>query len=64
MKIVLNDDEIRGALAEAIAKKLDYAISGIDPAECWFEVKAGVIDEDSIDDIHDVQFCYDTKSED
>jgi len=60
MKIVLNNDEIRDALAEAIAKKLDYVISGIDPAECWFEVEANDIKDGQIQGIEDVQCYYDT----
>ena len=62
MKITLNDDEIRQALSEAMAKKINYCIPEIPPEECWFEVKAGVIEGDEVDDIHDVQFCYKTDS--
>lgn len=62
MKLSLNDDEIREALAEALAKKVDYSVGEIDPTECWFEVKAGVINGDEVEDIHDVEFCYKTSA--
>jgi len=58
MELRLSDDEIREALAEALSKKIDHAITDIDPDECWFEVKAGEIDGDEVNDIHDVKFCY------
>ena len=58
MEVRLSDDEIRGALAEALSKKLDHALGDIDPDDCWFEVKAGEIKWDEVDDIHDVQFCF------
>lgn len=57
MELKLSDNEIREALAEALAKKIDYAITRIDPEECWFEAEAGSVDGD-IDDIHNVKFCY------
>jgi hypothetical protein len=62
MKLCLNDDEIREALAEALGKKVNYAFGEIDPEKCWFEVKAGVIDGNEVTDIHDVEFCYDTSA--
>jgi len=61
MEIRLNDNEIREALSEALAKKIDYAVQP-DPEECWFNVKAGVIDGDEVGDIHEVEFCYKTDS--
>ena len=57
MKVILNDSEIRMALAQAIEKKLDYVVTDINPDDCWFEVKAGEIEGGEISDIHDVQFC-------
>lgn len=60
MRITLNDKEIRIALAQAIEKKLDHAITDINHEECWFEAKAGEIEGSEIGDIHDVEFCYDT----
>lgn len=57
MELKLNDSEIRIALAEALAKKIEYSIPDIDPEECWFEAEAGSVDCD-IDDIHNVKFCY------
>jgi hypothetical protein len=59
MQISLNDEEIRDALAEALSKKVDYSIQA-NPEECWFKVKAGIIDGDKVEDIHSVQFCYRT----
>jgi hypothetical protein len=59
MEIRLNDNEIREALAEALAKKIEYTIQP-DPEECWFKVKAGVINGDEVEDIHEVKFCYRT----
>ena len=56
MEIKLNDNEIRKALAEALANKIDYSISEINPENCWFEAQAGSVDGE-IDDIHDVKFC-------
>lgn len=58
MKIYLNDGEIRAALAESMAKKLNHIITP-DPDECWFEAEADTIDGGSVEDIHNVQFCYD-----
>lgn len=60
MEVRLNDDEIRAALSEAISKKLDHSLGEIDKDDCWFEVKAGVINGEEVDDIHDVEFCYKT----
>lgn len=59
MEIRLNDDEIREALTEALNRKVDYAVTA-KAEECWFEVKAGVINGEDVDDIHDVQFCFKT----
>jgi hypothetical protein len=61
MEIKLNDDEIREVLAEAIAKKLSYAIVDINPQSCWFEAEAGTIEGADISDIHEVKFCYQTQ---
>jgi hypothetical protein len=60
MKITLNDTEIRIALAQAIEKKLDHAVTEINHEECWFEARAGQIEGDEISDIHEVEFIYDT----
>ena len=62
MIIKLEDNEARAALAEAVEKKLSHTIA-VDPEECWWEVEAGIIEEDGgidINDIHDVRFCYNT----
>jgi hypothetical protein len=59
MQVRLNDAEIRQALAEAMAKKVDFGFE-INPEDCWFAVKAGEINGDEVDDIHDVEFCYKT----
>jgi hypothetical protein len=59
MQISLNDTEIREALAEALNKKVEYSIQA-EPEECWFEVEAGIITGDKVEDIHSVQFCYRT----
>ena len=63
MKITLNDTEIRIALAQAIEKKLDHIVTDINHEECWFEAKAGEIEDGEIGDIHDVEFTYDTEQE-
>lgn len=59
MQYILNDEEIRVALAEAIEKKSDF-IENVNPENCWFECKAGEIEGSSVGDIHDVRFIYDT----
>lgn len=56
MEIKLNEIEIREALAEVLANKIDYSITQINPENCWFEAQAGNVDGE-IDDIHDVKFC-------
>jgi len=61
MRIILNDDEIREALAKALAEKVFFNFA-IDPDNCWFEGKAGLIEGDEIEDINDVEFCFDTTS--
>ncbi len=61
MIIKLTDDEIRVALAEFLAKKLDYSVEVVEQS-CWFECKAGVIEDGKIEDIHDVKFCFDTQN--
>ena len=60
MELRLNDDEIREALAKALAEKVDYSVEP-NPEECWFNVKAGVIENGEVDDIHEVEFCYKTE---
>jgi hypothetical protein len=62
MKLCLDDDEIRQALAKVLEEKVYYSVGEIDPEKCWFEVKAGVIDGNEVTDIHDVEFCYDTSA--
>jgi hypothetical protein len=61
MEIRLDENEIREALAEALAKKIEYTVQPV-PEDCWFNVKAGIIDGDEVDDIHEVEFCYKTDS--
>jgi len=56
MELKLNDAEIRKALAEALAQKIDYSITDIAPEDCWFEAESGSVEGD-IDDIHNVKFC-------
>ena len=58
MQVRLNDDEIRRALADALAAKLNNSLGVIMPEDCWFEAKAGEIKGDEVGDIHDVEFCY------
>jgi len=58
MQITLDDDEIRAALAKEIENKLDGVVCDIDPEGCWFEVSAGSVEGDKVDDIHDVKFCF------
>ena len=53
-----NLSHIELSMLSQLNEKLDHAIDP-EPEECWFEVKAGVIDGDKLDDIHLVQFCYD-----
>ena len=59
MEIRLNEFEIREALAKALEEKINYTFQP-DPESCWFNVKAGQINGDELDDIHDVEFCYNT----
>ena len=60
MELKLNDNEIRLALADALANKVNYAIPDINPEDCWFEVDAGNVDC-NVEDIHNVKFCYKTE---
>lgn len=60
MEIILNDSEIRTALARAIEEKLDDAVTVTNPSDCWFEAKAGLIEGGEISDIHAVRFVFDT----
>ncbi|MEM7209546.1 MAG: hypothetical protein AAF434_17135 [Pseudomonadota bacterium] len=57
MEIKLNDDEIRVFLAGELERQFDFKFT-IGPEECWFEVKAGEITDEEVDDIYDVKFCY------
>lgn len=62
MEIKLSDKEIREALVEHMAKKLDYAVDDIHPDNCWFEVKADRLEGEDAEDISEVKFCFDTES--
>lgn len=66
MQITLNDSEIRAALAEAMAKKLDHQFE-INAENCWFEARAGEVNEEvveavDISDVHAVRFTFDTET--
>ena len=58
MQVRLNDDEIRIALAEALDSKINNSLGEIMPEDCWFQVKVGIIEGDEVDDISEVEFCY------
>ena len=62
MEIRLNESEIRQALSEAIASRMDYTVDP-KPEECWFSIKNLNMSEDNA---YDVEFCYsiDSDSED
>jgi len=60
MKVILNENEIRSILAEALCKKLDYAPPFVDinPDCCWFDTSS--INEPSDGQFRSVEFCYET----
>lgn len=54
MKIELSPDEVKEALADAVAEKVSHIYGEINPDECWFNVVAG--DGFPVDEIDSVSF--------
>lgn len=56
MRIGLTEAEIREALAEALAKKIDFKYQP-EPAECWFKCEGDPGECDgSVEDVRNVEF--------
>ncbi len=57
MRLELNDDEIREALAEALSAKTQHVVL-VDAETAWFECHAEEVDGSECRDIHEMRFCY------
>ncbi len=53
MRIILDQDEIRAALAKAIEEKTQHIHGEVEPNDCWFEIQTTEGDVSStLEDIH------------
>ena len=63
MQIRLNDEEIRKALATAMASKANHCVE-VNPEVCWFECIAEDIDSaGNVGGIEEITFVFDTTQE-